>query len=210
MYIKYLKNKTKILLSVYIKEIEMKLLFIDACLRGEVSRTKTICNKLIEDIKAEYKDVIMETVDIKSLDIKALYEEDLIRRDDLISKGDYSSFGLARQFADADIIVVGAPYWDMSFPAALKIYIENIAVNNIAFHYTERGQEGLCRAQKAYYVTTGGGYMQGAEYGYQYIKAVFGLFGIGDVSYIGAEGLDIWGNDVRNIIEETIKGIVVK
>ncbi|MBQ2753547.1 MAG: NAD(P)H-dependent oxidoreductase [Firmicutes bacterium] len=188
----------------------MKLLFIDACLRGEKSRTKIICEKVIGDIKAQYKNIDVETVDLKSLPIKALFEEDLARRDALIEKGDLSDFGLAKQFADADIIVVGAPYWDLSFPAALKVYIENIAVNTIAFHYTEHGQEGLCKAEKAYYVTTGGGYMQGAEFGYQYIKGVFGLFGIKDVSYIGAEGLDIWGNDVDKIIEETIKGITVK
>ena len=188
----------------------MKLLFIDACLRGEKSRTKKICEKVIDDLKAEYNDISVETVDLKNLDIKALYEEDLAERDALIEKGDFSSFVLAKQFADADIIVVGAPYWDLSFPAALKVYIENIAVNTIAFHYTERGQEGLCKAEKAYYVTTGGGYMKGAEFGYQYIKGVFGLFGIKDVSYIGAEGLDIWGNDVGKILEETIKGITVK
>ncbi len=188
----------------------MKLLFIDACLRGEKSRTKRICEKVIDDIKTQFSEIAVETVDLKSLDIKPLYEEDLIKRDALIEKGDLSAFSIAKQFADADIIVVGAPYWDLSFPAALKVYIENIAVNTIAFCYTEHGQEGLCKAKKAYYVTTGGGYMKGAEFGYQYIKGVFSLFGIEDLSYIGAEGLDIWGNDVEKIIEETIKGITVR
>lgn len=191
----------------------MKLLFIDACLRGEKSRTKKICDKVIEAIKNKYADASLETVDLKSLDIKACYEADLEKRDELISKGDFSSFGLAKQFAAADMIVVGAPYWDFSFPAALKVYIENVAVNNIAFHYTERGQEGLCLAKKAYYVTTSGGFMTGADYGYQYIKGVFGLFGINDCECISAEGLDIIGNDVEKIvndaIEKAVKGITV-
>ncbi len=188
----------------------MKLLFIDACLRGERSRTKILCEKLIEEINKKYENVEMEKVDLSKLDIKALYEEDLEKRDMLISSGDLSSFGLAKQFAAADMIVVGAPYWDLSFPAALKVYIENIAVNNIVFHYTEKGQEGLCIAKKAYYVTTSGGYMSGAEFGYEYIKGVFALFGIKDVECISAEGLDIWGNDVEKILEDAIKGISVK
>ncbi len=188
----------------------MKILFVDACLRGDKSRTKAICMNLISKLSEKYADAEVEVADLKNMDIHAFYEEDLAKRDALVEKGDFSSFGLAKQFAEADIIVVGAPYWDLSFPAALKVYIENIAVNNIAFHYTERGQEGLCKAQKAYYVTTGGGYMTGAEFGYQYIKGVFGLFGIKDVEYIGAEGLDIWGNDAEKIVSETIKGLAVK
>ena len=36
-------------------------------------------------------------------------------------------------------------YWDLSFPAALKIYIEHAAVMGVTFHYTEEGRcEGLC------------------------------------------------------------------
>ena len=188
----------------------MKILFVDACLRGDKSRTKTICGSLLSKLTDKYAGAEVETVDLKSLDIHAFYEEDLAKRDELIEKGDYSSFGLAKQLAEADIIVVGAPYWDLSFPATLKVYIENIAVNNIAFCYTEKGQEGLCKASKAYYVTTGGGFMAGAEFGYQYIKGVFGLFGIKDVEYIGADGLDIWGNDAAKIVNETIEGLTVK
>ncbi len=183
----------------------MKLLFIDACLRGEKSRTRKICVKVIEALRAKHVNLIEEIVDLKSLDIKALYEADLEKRDKLVADGDYSSFNLAKQFAEADIIVVGAPYWDLSFPAALKNYIENVAVNNIAFHYTERGQEGLCKAKKAYYVSTSGGFMAGADFGYEYIKGVFGLFGIDDVERITAEGLDIIGTDVEAVVNEAME-----
>ena len=47
-------------------------------------------------------------------------------------------FGLARQFAAADRIVIAAPYWDLSFPAALKQYVEQINVLGITFIYTRR------------------------------------------------------------------------
>lgn len=182
----------------------MKLLFLDACMRGEKSRTKRICYKVIEEIKNKYPYIEIETADIKNMDIKPMDEASLVERDRLLAEGNKSAFGLAEQFASADIIVVGAPYWDLSFPAALKVYIENIAVNTIAFRYTERGQEGLCRAKEAYYVTTCGGYMTGADYGFSYIKGVFGLFGINNVKCISAEGLDIIGNDAEKIVNDTI------
>ena len=60
-------------------------------------------------------------------------------------------FELARQFAAADQIVIAAPYWDLSFPAALKQYFEQINVLGITFAYTPEGvPKGLCRARKLY------------------------------------------------------------
>ena len=45
----------------------MKLLFLDACMRGEKSRTKRICDKVIEEIKNKYPYIEIETADIKSI-----------------------------------------------------------------------------------------------------------------------------------------------
>ena len=54
--------------------------------------------------------------------------ETLKKRTALIESGDYSDrmFDYAKQFASADTIVIAAPYWDLSFPALLKTYFENI------------------------------------------------------------------------------------
>ena len=40
----------------------------------------------------------------------------------------------------ADTIVIAAPFWDFSFPAALKIYIENIYVTGIVSRYGSDGR----------------------------------------------------------------------
>ena len=118
-------------------------------------------------------------------------------------------FDLARQFAGAETIVIAAPYWDLSFPAALKQYIEQINVLGISFRYTEEGTPiGLCKADKLYYVTTAGGCYVPEEFGYGYIKALAqNFYGILDVRLIKATGLDIDGADVDAILsaaEETI------
>ena len=55
-------------------------------------------------------------------------------------------FCYARQFAAADRIVIAAPLWDLSFPAQLKVYLENIYVTGIVTKYSEAGEPvGLCR-----------------------------------------------------------------
>ena len=64
--------------------------------------------------------------------------------------------------AQADLVVIAAPDWDMTFPAALKIYLEWTCTLGITFHYTRTGvQEGLCRAKELVYITTAGGPLEG-------------------------------------------------
>ena len=40
-------------------------------------------------------------------------------------------FDYANAMAQADMIVIAAPYWDMSFPASLKIFLEAASVVGI-------------------------------------------------------------------------------
>ena len=55
-----------------------------------------------------------------------LSEETLERRTTWADKNDFNHpvFALAKEFATADTIVSAAPFWDLSFPALLKIYLE--------------------------------------------------------------------------------------
>ena len=117
----------------------------------------------------------------------------------------------ARQFAAADTIVIAAPHWDLSFPAALKQYVEQINVRGITFEYTPEGVPvGLCKARKLYYVTTAGGNFVPQDFGYGYIKALAeSFYGIKDVELISATGLDIWGADAEAIVEDRIRQLAL-
>ena len=118
------------------------------------------------------------------------------RRDALIAAGDWdhSMLRYARQFAAADKILVGAPYWDLAFPAQLKVYVENICVCGVTFGYTESGQAGLCAARKLLYVTTAGGPV-GDNLGAQYLRALCNMLGIPEFLSVEAENLDVIGVD---------------
>ena len=117
---------------------------------------------------------------------------------------DHPMFDLARQFARAKTIVIAAPFWDLSFPAMLKQYLEIINVVGITFKYSEEGVPiGLCAADRLYYVSTAGGHYVPEEYGFGYVKALAqGYYGIAEVQKIEAVGLDIIGADVDAILAE--------
>ncbi len=178
----------------------MKLLYVNACVRPE-SRTKKLADYLISHIKAKE---VME-LNLDALALQPLNDERLNRRSRLIAEQAYShkEFDAARAFATADVIVIAAPYWDMSFPATLKVFIENINVNKIVFKYSPEGQIiPQCQAQKLYYVTTKGGYLSD-DFGFKYIEALcHNLYGIQNVTLITAEGLDIQGNNVSEILDK--------
>ena len=40
-------------------------------------------------------------------------------------------FRYARQFAEAEEIVIAAPFWDLSFHAKLKIYLGQITISGL-------------------------------------------------------------------------------
>ena len=104
-------------------------------------------------------------------------------------------------------MVIAAPYWDMSFPASLKLYIEQLCVNKLTFCYSEKGMPcGLTNVKKAVYFTTAGGFIGGNNFGFDYIKGVFStLFGISDITFYSAEGLDIFGSDPEKILSDAIE-----
>lgn len=188
--------------------MERPILFINACVRTE-SRTRQLTEKLLLKLNRPYEEVRLHEIAFPVAD-----EDFLNMRDRLIAERDFENplFDLARQFSESEIIVIAAPYWDLSFPAALKQYFEQINVVGITFKYTEDGiPVGLCKARRLYYVTTAGGSYVPEEFGFGYIKALSqGFYGIQDVRKIEAAGLDLVGADVSAIMraaESTIDSI---
>ena len=181
------------------------ILLVNACVRKE-SRTKRLAYALIEKLEGEVEEVKLWEAEFPAAD-----EAFLQKRDALIAGEEWSHpmFEHARQFAAAETIVVAAPYWDLSFPAVLKQYFEQVNVTGITFHYTPEGiPKSLCKAKRLYYVMTAGGIFVPEEYGYGYVKALAqSFYGIEYVELIKAVGLDIDGADEEGIMEKAMRGI---
>ena len=179
------------------------ILYVNACVRNE-SRTRRLAEKLIDKLESVNKEEIKE-VRLENISMPIADEEFIIKRDILARSGRFDDpmFDLARDFASADTIVIAAPYWDLSFPAMLKQYIEQINVVGLTFKYLDNGMPmGLCKAGRLYYVTTAGGPIVSDEYGFGYVRTIAEVFyGIKDIHYIKAEGLDIVGADVEAILK---------
>ena len=175
------------------------ILFVNGCARTN-SRTLDLA-KTVLDCE---KDTVLEVSLFKD-GPEPLNEERLLLRDGLLRQRayDHPLLQWAVQFAQADAIVIAAPYWDLMFPAVVRAYLEAVTVSGITFFYNEHGlPEGLCKAKKLIYVTTSGGPITD-NLGFEYVEKLAKTFyGISDVRFASAEGLDIWGNDPSAILQK--------
>ena len=180
------------------------ILFVNGCPR-EYSRTLDLAKALLERLEGD-----IQEVRLYPNGPQGLTAEKLCMRDTLLASGQYEHpmFRWANQFAQAETIVIAAPYWDLLFPAKVRAYLEEITVAGITFQYNTDGiPQGLCRASRLIYVTTAGGPIV-EDFGFAYVEALARTFyGIKKVCQLKAEGLDIWGADPAAILEKSKKAI---
>ena len=165
----------------------MSILFINACVR-ENSRTLVLAKHILSNMSGE----VIE-VNLNQENIVPLNRELLEKRERLISGQNKNDpmFYYARQFAEADEIVIAAPFWDLSFPGILKAYMEQITVSGITFEYINGIPCGLCKAKSLTYITTSGGPIF-ADFGYEYIKTLAkNFYGINETKAYRAMNLDV-------------------
>ena len=165
----------------------MSILFINACVR-ENSRTLVLAKHILSEMSGEFVEV-----NLNQENITPLNRELLEKREELINDKNKNDlmFCYATQFAEADEIVIAAPFWDLSFPAILKAYMEQITVSGITFEYINGRPYGLCKAKRLTYITTSGGPIF-ADFGYEYIKALAkNFYGIPETKAYRAMNLDV-------------------
>lgn len=174
-----------------------QLLFVNACVRGENSRTLALARRFLASYAAAHGAEEIITRDLIRDRLEPQYPELLAHRDALAAAGklDDPLFAPAWEFARADRIVLAAPLWELSFPAILKIYLERVSMRNISFRYESSGLVGCCRAEKLLLITTRGGDYSSPEQARQEIathelSALCTMFGIPRFELLCAEGLD--------------------
>lgn len=174
-------------------------------MRDGESRTRCILEPLMSELGKRYE---IETVALDGEDYQAVGRRVLAERGEGYVPEAIAE--QARRLAAADRIVIAAPFWDMSFPAILKVFIENMSLFNITFKDNGTYFEGLCRCEKVLYITTRGMNvktgepMEGAT---PYIKAIGALWGLGEVITVAAENLDY---STPEEVDERINAAVAK
>ncbi len=180
-----------------------KLLYIDACIRDDESRTKKIAEPIVAALKEKYD---VETLVLNELDL-SIVKKDLIQKR---NNGDIDStvISWAESVRDAERIVIASPFWDMSFPAALKNFIELCSIFDITFRSDEKTCYGNCKAEKMLYITTRGMDIETGselEQATPYLKAISRLWGVGPLQVVSAQNMDyVSESEIQDKINKAI------
>ena len=164
-----------------------KLIFIDACMRAG-SRTRRIASPIIAELRKKYS---VETVDLTGNIYSVADNHTLEDRNQGIVPAEHVE--LAKKIAEADRIVIAAPFWDMSFPSALKVFFENMSLFGVTFDTNDKECYGLCKAEKVMYITSRGMNISTGdplEQATPYIKALSHLWGWGELTVVAAQNMD--------------------
>ncbi len=167
-----------------------QILFVNACMRGpERSRTWKLCQTFLNACKNRWPEAEIRERDLTASPLPVLTTELDDRRHQRFPENPRDPmFDPAHEVAQADLVVIGAPYWDLTFPAALKVYLEWASMLGITFRYTQEGEQvGMSRAR---------------NYGFDYLKGLAAMFGIPSARCLSAQELDIQGNDQEAILRE--------
>ena len=159
----------------------------------------------MKDMVGEIFEVNLNFENIAPLNTALLEKRELLIQN---RKFDDPLFRYAKQFAEADEIIIAAPFWDLSFPAKLKIYLEQITVSGITFKYLNGRPTGLCKAKRLTYVTTSGGPIFD-DFGYTYIKTLAQKFyGISKTVSVRATNLDVDMISAQNLLNQATISVI--
>ncbi|MDW3652658.1 MAG: NAD(P)H-dependent oxidoreductase [Bacteroidia bacterium] len=202
----------------------MKLLHVNAAPRKELSRTLRVSSAYLDSLQSQHPTMEVKHLNLFEMNLPEITGMDANSLLSVVQGGQLSeeaqksreaSLALAHEFLDYDLILVSSPMWNFSIPYKLKQYIDLIMQPGILFTYTEKGPQGLATGKKMIIITSrGSDYSPGgqmADYDFQapYLRAIFGLAGIYDITFAHAQPMD-WGPEMmENAIKKAIQDLSV-
>ncbi len=179
----------------------MKILHLDSSVTGEKSVSRSLTAAAAERLKSQhpeaeyvYRDLIDDTLRHYTAVLR-IYGDNADQGTPQQKQELVIGKQILDEFLSADVVVVGAPMYNLSVPSQLKAWIDHIVVPGVTFKYGPKGPEGQCGGKKIIILSTRGGqYGPGSPfeaYDFQekYLRAVFGFLGVQDVTVITAEGI---------------------
>jgi FMN-dependent NADH-azoreductase len=192
-----------------------KLLHVDSSILGQGSVSRDLSADVVTTFRIQHPNLVVARLDLAATPLGHLTAAHLAAAqgapiDDAV-KSDFTLGQLAlEEFVAADIVVVGAPMYNLSIPSQLKAWIDRISVAGKTFRYGEHGAVGLAGGKKLVIASSRGGvYSAGSpaalfDHQETYLQAVFGFLGITDITFVRAEGVAL-GTEARSVALATAK-----
>ncbi|KEZ86800.1 FMN-dependent NADH-azoreductase [Clostridium sulfidigenes] len=204
-----------------------KLLYITVNSKPEeLSASKTVGRTFVNKFLENHKEFILEELDLYQCHIPRLEYEYFEKRNCMIKEEDFSKLNekqqeevhkivkLVDQFKEADLYVIAAPMWSLSFPAPLKEYIDCIVMDGKTIKISENKMEGLLndKPRAMVYIQSSGApipWMLRSIFnkGLDYVRDIMKYIGIKKFEELLVDGTGFTEEERREAIEEANKEV---
>jgi len=179
----------------------MKLLHIDSGITGPGAVSRQLSAAVVAELRRIHPglEVVRRDLDadpIPHLDSSSVGSLRAVDDEGLSGEAARTAEVL-QEFLDADIVVVGAPMYNLGIPSQLKAWFDRVLIAGKTFRYTPEGPQGLVGGKKVIVASARGGLygsdtpQAGFDFHEPYLKTLFGFAGIQDVAILRAEGVNI-------------------
>lgn len=188
------------------------LLFVNACFRAD-SRTERLARMWLERraYEGEVVELDLAEADVHPLGAKGANPIDVYNQSVATATYEHPMFRYAKDFVQADEIVIAAPLWNYSMPAKLGDYLELVCSQGLSFDIDEQGNYvSLTKAKRLTYIQTAGGPAVAPQddHSYGYVHTLVERFWyIPQVELVAAWGLDYPDADVDVLLAEAMGGL---
>lgn len=196
-----------------------KILVLKSSIMGEGSQTNRLIDVMLEHRKDQglQDDITIRNLAEMNLPILDLEIFQALRGAENVNQDIQQIVALSdeliAELKSADLLVIGAPMYNLNVPTQLKNWFDLVARARQTFRYTETYPQGLVEGVKAVVVSSRGGIHVGQETEAvtPYLKAVLGLMGIHDVDFVYAEGLDMqaYRSNALNLASQQAKEFAI-
>jgi FMN-dependent NADH-azoreductase len=163
----------------------LKILHLDSSILGEGSASRAITAAIVDQLTRDepaaeviYRDLAAEPLPHLTLEAWMALDQGPD----------------VQQFLDADVVVIGAGFYNFTIPTQLKSWVDRIAVKGKTFSYDENGVTGLATGKRVIIGLARGNVYSDAspfkayEHAETLLRSIFEFVGA-DVEFIIAEGI---------------------
>lgn len=204
-----------------------KLLYITVNSKPEeLSASKTVGRAFVNRFLEKHKDFKLEELDLYKSHIPRLEYQYFEKRNAMIKKDDINKLSekeqeeahkiveLTDQFKAADVYVIVAPMWSLSFPAPLKEYIDCIIMDGKTIDLSDDKLNGLLddKPREMVYIQSSGaniGWMlkRVMNKGLNYVEDIMKTLGIKRFEELLVDGTGYTEKEKTQAVEKALKKI---
>ncbi|MFQ2704463.1 FMN-dependent NADH-azoreductase [Aeromonas caviae] len=176
-----------------------QILLLQSSLNGPVSRTNQLMERFLQTRREQGHQDQVVVRDLTALDLPVL-DSPLFHAlrgaepaNEAIRQAVALSDRLIAELKAADLLLIGAPMYNLNVPTPLKNWFDLVARARVTFRYTDTYPMGLVEGVNALVFSSRGGVHQGqtTDAVTPYLQSVLGLMGIAEVEFVYAEGMDL-------------------